>query len=83
MLSNTATSLFAHDVIDEDEFVAVYEHTRLKSPEYQYWNYEWVENQLQFMTNDQSGADLCYCGDLRIHADLTTPFLVLVTRSLS
>ena len=40
LLFSTATSLFAHDVIDEGEFVAVYEHTRFKSPEYQYWNYE-------------------------------------------
>jgi hypothetical protein len=50
LLFQASAVLYVNDVIDEDDFVAVYEDTRLKSPEFQYWRYEKVENQLQFMT---------------------------------
>jgi hypothetical protein len=50
-------ALFVNDVIDEWEFAAVYEQTSKKSPEFQYWEYEKVETQLQNMTNDECKAD--------------------------
>ena len=56
-LLDTATALFVNDAIDESEFIAVYDQTNRKSPEFQYWNYENVETQLQFMTNDECKAD--------------------------
>jgi hypothetical protein len=49
-------ALFVNDVIDEWEFAAVYEQTSKKSPEFQYWEYEKVETQLQNMTNDECKA---------------------------
>ena len=51
-LLDAATALFVNDVIDEREFVAVYDQTKRKSPEFQYCDYEKVETQLQYMTND-------------------------------
>ena len=39
-LLDTATALFVNDAIDESEFIAVYDQTNRKSPEFQYWNYE-------------------------------------------
>lgn len=57
LLLDAATALFVNDAIDEREFVAVYDQTNRKSPEFQYWNYEKVETQLQFMTNDECMVD--------------------------
>ena len=51
------TALFVNDIIDESEFVAVYDDTRRKSPEFQFWEYEKVETQLQYMTNDECRSD--------------------------
>ena len=56
-LVDAATALFVNDVIDENDFVAVYDHSRQKSPEFQYWEYDRVERQLESMTNDESKAE--------------------------
>jgi hypothetical protein len=56
-LLDAAAALFVNDVIDEWEFAAVYGQTSNKSPEFQYWEYEKVETQLQNMTNDECKAD--------------------------
>ena len=56
-LLDTATALFVNDAIDVSEFIAVYDQTNRKSPEFQYGNYENVETQLQFITNDECKAD--------------------------
>ncbi len=50
---DATTALFVNDIIDESEFVAVYDDTRRKSPEFQFWDYDKVETQLHFMTNDE------------------------------
>jgi hypothetical protein len=56
-LLDAAAALFVNDVIDEWESAAVYGQTSNKSPEFQYWEYEKVETQLQNMTNDECKAD--------------------------
>ena len=57
VLFDAAAALFANDVIDEEDLLAIYENTRIKSPEFQYWRYENVENQLQPMTNDETRSE--------------------------
>ena len=52
-LFDTTAAFFANDIIDQSEFVAVYDNTRRKSLEFQFWEYEKVERQLQYMTNDE------------------------------
>jgi hypothetical protein len=52
-LLNAATAPFVNDAIDESDFIAVYDLTNKKSPEFQYWNYENVETQLQSMMNNE------------------------------
>ena len=54
---DAATVLYANDVIDEQDFVCIYENTRRRNPEFQYWNFEKVHNQLGEMTTDESKAE--------------------------
>ena len=54
---DAATVLYANDVIDEQDFVCIYENTRRRNPEFQYWNFEKVQNQLDEMTTDESKAE--------------------------
>ncbi|CAB4032157.1 Hypothetical predicted protein [Paramuricea clavata] len=56
-LFDATTALFVNDIIDESEFVALYDNTKTKSPEFQYWEYQKVEMQLQYMTNDECRSD--------------------------
>ena len=54
---DAATALYTNDLIDEYDFLSVYESTRRKSPEFQYLEYvEKVEMQLENMTNNESKA---------------------------
>ena len=39
-LFDAATALFVNDIIDESEFVALYDDTKRKSPTFQYWEYQ-------------------------------------------
>ena len=65
VLSDASAMLFVQDVINEGDLLAVYEVTCLKSPEYQYWLYENVENQQRTMTKDESRADFqVYLADI-------------------
>jgi hypothetical protein len=56
-LFDAATALFVHDIIDESEFVALYDNTKRKSQEFQYWEYQKVVTQLQYMTNNECRSD--------------------------
>ena len=56
-LLDAATVLFVNDTIDERDFVAVFDQTNRKAPNFQYWNYQKVETQLQLMTNDECRAE--------------------------
>lgn len=49
-LFDAVTALFVNDIIDESQFLAVYDETRRKSPEFQYyWEFDKLETQLQYM----------------------------------
>ena len=50
---DAATAIYTNDLIDEYE-LSVYDSTSRKNPEFQYWEYEKVQMQLENMTNDES-----------------------------
>ena len=68
---DAATALYTNDLIDEYDFLSVYESKRRKSPDFQYWEYEKVEMQLENMTNDESKAEFrFYLADLPLLAEV-------------
>ena len=68
---DAATALYTNDLIDEYDFLSVYESTRRKSPEFQYWEYEKVQMQLENMTNDESQAEFRFdLADLPLLAEV-------------
>ena len=67
---DAATALYVNDVIDEQDFFSIYDSTRRKSPEFQYLEYEKIEDQLGEMTTDKSIAEFRFkLADLRLLAD--------------
>jgi hypothetical protein len=67
---DAATALYVNDVIDEQDFFSIYDSTRRKSPEFQYLEYEKIEDQLGEMTTDESIAEFRFeLADLRLLAD--------------
>ena len=68
---DAATALYTNDLIDEYDFLWVYESTRIKGPEFQYWEYEKVQMQLENMTNDESQAEFRFdLADLPLLAEV-------------
>ena len=83
---DAATVLYANDVIDEQDFVCIYENTRRRNPEFQYWNFEKVHNQQEMNTDESKAefrfelADLPLLGEaLKVPNKIVCPYRTVAT----